>query len=120
MFAEELWRSGRVHGLASNNEETDKQKRWALQKWLSTSAKNKWKPPTPRGRGEKKAIDKKKPLALKTIKQKAQSISCESEGNIGPESGLLLERQSNVDIDDPNSNCMIVDDVDDSDVMVVD
>ena len=59
-------------------------------------------------------------MALKTIKQKAQSISCESEGNIGPESGLLLERQSDVDIDDPNSDCMVMDDVDDSDVMVVD
>lgn len=120
VFAEELWRSGRVHGLASNNEETDKQKRRALQKRLSTSAKNKRKPPTSRGRGQKKGIDKKKPLALKTIKQKAQSINCESEGNIGPESGLLSERQSDVDMDDPDSDCMIVDDVDDSDVMVVD
>ena len=71
------------------------------------------------GRGERKAIDKKKPLALKTIKQKAQSISCESEGNIGPESGLLSERQHDVDMDDPDSDCMVVDDVDDSYVMVV-
>ena len=91
-----------------------------MQKRLSISAKNKRKLPTSHGRGEKKAINKKKPLVLKTIKQKAQSISYESEGNIGPESGLLSERQSDVDMDDPDSDCMVVDDVDDSDVMVID
>ncbi|KIJ57760.1 hypothetical protein HYDPIDRAFT_34815 [Hydnomerulius pinastri MD-312] len=74
VFTEDLWRSGGFNGLVSRSDQTDRQKRRALQKRLSNqnksmASKNKRKPPQ-HNKTSHQAAPKAKPQAKTALKGK--------------------------------------------------